>query len=237
MKPLSYPLMIVSLACFFTTNVVDAQIPCPCKEGNQVADSEWVDLFNGQNTDGWTNPYEWGTVQVVDGEIHLTGNRKFFLVTEKSFRDFEFEGEVKIPEGAANSGFMFRCHVEPNRVYCYQAEVDGSDRRWSGGLYDEGRRQWIWPSKSGRTTEKEFLAYEEESQDFCKKPEIAGALKRDDWNCYRITCRGTTIEIELNGVPITDIEDDLDAEGPIGIQHHGERGKTYKFRNLRIREL
>jgi len=23
----------------------------------------------------------------------------------------------------------------------------------------------------------------------------------------------------------------------IGIQHHGEKGKTYKFRNLRIKEL
>jgi hypothetical protein len=38
-------------------------------------------------------------------------------------------------------------------------------------------------------------------------------------------------------VLITDITDDVDAEGYIGIQHHGERGQTYKFRNLRIREL
>ena len=35
----------------------------------------------------------------------------------------------------------------------------------------------------------------------------------------------------------TDITDDRDATGPIAIQHHGEKGATYRFRNLRIKEL
>ena len=87
-------------------------------------------LFNGKDTSGWRNPYEWGEVKVVDGEIHLSANKKFFLVTEKKYSDFIFEGEVHLPEGTANSGFMYRCHVEPNKVFGYQAEVDGSDRRW-----------------------------------------------------------------------------------------------------------
>ena len=29
----------------------------------------------------------------------------------------------------------------------------------------------------------------------------------------------------------------MDASGVIGIEHHGEKGQTYKFRNLRIKEL
>ena len=40
-----------------------------------------------------------------------------------------------------------------------------------------------------------------------------------------------------NDVLITDVWDSTDASGPIGIQHHGEKGQTYKFRNLGIREL
>ena len=108
-------------------------------------------LFNGKDATGWKNPYEWGKVEVVDGEFHLTADKKFFLVTEEQFEDFVFEGEVHLPEGKANSGFMFRCHVEPNKVFGYQAECDGSDRRWSGGLYDEGRNGWLWPSQKGRT--------------------------------------------------------------------------------------
>jgi len=41
-------------------------------------------------------------------------------------------GEVKLPDGKANSGFMFRAHVEPNKVFGYQAEVDGVGKRVSG---------------------------------------------------------------------------------------------------------
>jgi hypothetical protein len=158
-------------------------------------------------------------------------------VTEKAYADFEFEGEILLPDGKANSGFMFRCHVEPNRVYGYQAEVDGSERRWSGGLYDEGRRQWLWPAKAGRTKDPKFLKNEEASQAHFKQPEVRDALKRNDWNRYRIRCQGQRLQIWVNGVKITDIEDDVDRKGPLGIQHHGEKGQTYKFRNLRVREL
>lgn len=63
------------------------------------------------------------------------------------------------------------------------------------------------------------------------------AFKRNDWNTYRITCQGKKIKIEVNGVVTTDVEDDMDATGVIAIQHHGEKGQTYKFRNLRVKEL
>jgi len=202
-----------------------------------LAADEWTPLFNGKNLDGWHNPYEWGHAEVVDGEIHLTANKKFFLVTDKQYGDFILEGEVHLPEGKANSGFMFRCHEKTNKVFGYQAEVDGSDRRWSGGLYDEGRRGWLWPSSTGRTKEKSALEHEEESKAHFKQPEVRNALKRNDWNTYRITCKGNKLKIEVNGVVTTEYEDDTDAKGYIAIQHHGEKGQTYRFRNLRIQEL
>jgi len=200
-------------------------------------DTTMISLFNGTDLTGWHNPYEWGQADVVDGEVHLTANKKFFLVTDKPYANFVFEGEILLPAGQANSGFMFRCHAEKNRVYGYQAEVDGSDRRWSGGLYDEGRRQWLWPSQSGRTTEPKALEHEEESKAFFGQDAIRNAFKRNDWNLYRITCEGDHLVIEVNGVKITDYHDSMDAAGYIAIQHHGEKGQTYRFRNLKIREL
>ena len=184
-------------------------------------------LFDGKTTSGWTNPYKWGEVKVVDGEIHLTGNQKFFLVTEKTYGDFIFEGEILLPDGKANSGFMFRAHAGPNKVFGYQAEVDGdAKRKWSGGLYDEGRRMWfISPVKGNAESEAAFRA------------RAGDAFKRNDWNNYRIECRGKSLKIFVNGVLTTDVEDDKDASGVIAIQHHGEKGATYKFRNLRIQEL
>lgn len=197
----------------------------------------FTDIFNGTDTKGWTNPYEWGEVKVVDGEIHLAADKKFFLVTEESYADFVLELEIHLPEGKANSGVMFRCHVEPNKVFGYQAECDGSDRCWSGGLYDEGRRGWIWPSDAKRSKEKKFLEHEEESKAHFATPEVKGALKRNGWNQYRITCIGNKLKIEVNDIVTTEFEDDTDAEGPVGIQHHGEEGAIYKFRNIRIKEL
>ncbi len=207
------------------------------EKGAAKSESETIALFDGKTLNGWKNPFDYGDAKVVDGEIHLLSDKKFFLVTEEPFDDFEVSVDIHLPEGPANSGVMFRAHVEPNKVFGYQAECDGSERRWSGGLYDEGRRQWIWPSQKGRTKVEKFLAYEKESQAHFAKPEIKGALKRNDWNTYKITCKGDHIKIEVNGVVITDLHDDTDASGPIGIQHHGEKGQTYRFRNISLKKL
>lgn len=194
---------------------------------NAAEGDGFVSLFDGKTMTGWKNAYEWGQIEVKDGEIHLTGEKKFFVITEKLYSDFVFEGDVFIPEGKANSGFIFRGLVEPNKVYGYQAEVDGdATRKWSGGLYDEGRRQWfISPIKADPESVKAF------------RERAGDAFKRNDWNTYRITCQGKKIKIEVNGVVTTDVEDGMDATGVIAIQHHGEKGQTYKFRNLRVKEL
>jgi len=190
------------------------------------ADKEWVNLFDGKSLNGWWNPYDWGKANVVDGEIHLQANKKFFLVTDKTYSDFIFEGEVKLPEGKSNSGFMFRCHVRPNKVWGYQAEVDGSTRAWSGGLYDEQRRKWLNPKKPNDSPSAD--AYREKTK---------GSFNRNGWNKYRIQAEGTRLRIWVNDVLCTDYIDDMDAKGYIAIQHHGEDGQVYKFRNLRIKEL
>ncbi|WP_146403643.1 family 78 glycoside hydrolase catalytic domain [Planctomycetes bacterium CA13] len=196
-------------------------------------------LFNGEDLAGWRNPYSHGEAKVVDGEIHLLANDKFFLVTENKYADFRLSVEIHLPEGKANSGVMFRCHVDDDakkKVYGYQAECDGSDRRWSGGLYDEGRRGWIWPSTKGRS-EAQFLEHEEESKAAFENPTIANALNRNGWNRFVVTCVEDYITIEVNGVPTTSFRDAVDTNGYIGIQHHGEDGQTYRFRNLFIKEL
>ena len=187
---------------------------------------KWVDLFDGKTLNGWTNPYDRGEAKVVNEEIHLTSNDKFFLCTEITYSDFIFEGEVKLPEGKSNSGFMFRCHVKPNKVWGYQAEVDDSERAWSGGLYDESRRQWLNPKKPNDSPS---------GDEFRKKTK--GSFKRYGWNKYRIQAEGNRLQIWVNDVLCTDYIDNEDAEGYIGIQHHGEDGQVYKFRNIRIKEL
>lgn len=186
-------------------------------EPKPVIDSKSRVLFDGKTLQGWTNPYEWGKVEVIDGEIQLVADNKFFLVTERTFYDYEFEGELKLPDGKSNSGFMARGQVEPNLVYGYQAEADPTERRWSGGLYDERRRQWLNP--------------------LWNKSEAQSAFDRNRWNRYRIRCVGNHLQFFVNDVPTTDYFDPIDLSGKIGLQHHGEKGQTYRFRNLTVKEL
>jgi large conductance mechanosensitive channel len=48
-----------------------------------------------------------------------------------------------------NSGVQLRSHstkdYQNGRVHGYQFEIDPSDRAWSGGIYDEAGRLWLYP--------------------------------------------------------------------------------------------
>lgn len=207
--------LIVPLALAACASSEPAEPAAPTK-----AADVWQPLFNGKDLAGWTNPYKWGKAEVVDGEIHLTGDRKFFLTTEKTYGNFELEAEIMLPEtGPANSGIMYRCHVEPGKVYGYQAECDSSERAWSGGLYDESRRLWLSPTVQEKGKVKLVQA------PFGK------------WMKYRILAVGDHLQVWVDGKQTTNYHDAMDASGHIGIQHHGEKGKTYRFRNIRIREI
>ena len=202
-------------------------IACQQRESDQQSDpaSEWTSLFDGKTLEGWTNPYDWGEARVENGEIRLVGNDKFFLVTDTTYRDFVFEGSVRLPDRESNSGFMFRANVDTNRVYGYQAEVDPSDRAWSGGLYDEGRRGWLHPTEDEEAAGEAF------------RNGHGDAFKPTGWNEYRIRAEGDSLKIWVNGEKTTAYRDTMDASGVIGLQHHGEDGKVYRFRNLRVRRL
>jgi len=194
----------------------------------QGEQAKWLDLFNGQNLDGWHNPYPHGTASVKNGVIELVADRKFFFAYNEKFSDFIMTAEIKLPKGKANSGILFRSQKKENgSMFGYQAEVDGSDRRWSGGLYDEGRRGWIHPKKPvlNKYNEKNW------------KEDHKNALKRNEWNKYKIKCQGDHLQIWVNGVQTTDLKDSTDSKGFIAIQHHGEKGQVYRFRNLRLLEL
>jgi len=196
--------------------------------GAEKSKHKWVNLFNGKDLSGWHNPYPHGEFKVVKGVIELIANKKFFLAYDQKFSDFILEAEIKLPEGKANSGFLFRSQKRKNgSMFGYQAEVDGSDRNWSGGLYDEGRRGWIHPKKPI------VNPYNDEHW----KKDRSEAFKRSDWNHYKIRCLGEHIQIWVNGVKTTDLKDSTDAKGFIAIQHHGEKGQVYRFKNIKILEL
>ncbi len=192
-----------------------------------VLAAEWQTLFDGNSLTGWQNPYAWGKSTVVDGEIHLVANKKFFLCSEKEYGDFIFEVEVKMPEGKSNSGFMFRAAKKHNKVWGYQAEVDTDVRAWSGGIYGESFGAWRFQPRKP-VGSPAGCAY---------RTATKGSFKRHDWNKYRIHCEGSRLRVYVNDILCSDYFDDSRDKGYIALQHHGEKGKVYRFRNIRIKEI
>jgi hypothetical protein len=144
---------------------------------------QWETLFKDASLSNWENPYDWGKAQYKDGVVSLTSEQgKWFLLTKKEYANFVFEGEIKMPENQGNSGFMFRCQKAKNRVWGYQAEVDTAVRKWSGGLYDEGRRMWfISPNRDKATNKADADA---SIETFRKR--AGECFKQGQWNSYRI---------------------------------------------------
>ncbi len=185
----------------------------------------WTSLFNGNDLSGWhvlggTAKYEIKNSAIVGTTVPNTPNT--FLATDKEYGDFILELEVMVhPE--MNSGIQIRSLSKPDyqkgRVHGYQVEIDPSARAWSGGIYDEGRRGWLYNLEVN--------------------PTAHSAFRNDTWNHYRIEAIGNSIRTWINGIPCTDLVDDMTAKGFIALQVHSineteEPGRTVQWRNVRI---
>src|SRR5690349_16208997 len=117
-------------------------------------DNGFANLFDGKTLNGWKRVVGNGEYSVQDSMIvgtAVAGSPNSFLVTDKEYGDFILEMDVKVDDTASNSGVQFRSHFDAKenngkgRVYGYQFEEDPSSRRWSGGIYEEARRGWLYP--------------------------------------------------------------------------------------------
>ncbi len=196
--------------------------------GGSIAQEDgWVELFDGQSLDGWTQrggkaSYTVEDQQIVGTTVPNTPNS--FLCTKQHYDNFVLQLEFKVhPE--LNSGVQIRSNSLPEynngRVHGYQVEIDPSDRAWSAGIYDEGRRGWLF-----NLTQKDDARY---------------AFQQDQWNKLLIIAIGNRIRTWLNGVPAADLTDDMTASGFIALQVHGVGGRqdpiSVRWRNIRLRQV
>jgi hypothetical protein len=163
---------------------------------------KWTKLFNGKDLKGWKQLNGKAKYEVKDGEIIGTtvhGEPNSFLVTEAAFGDFILELEFKLDHDM-NSGIQFRSEskteYQNGRVHGYQMDIDPTPRAWTGGIYDEGRREWLYP-----------LEY---------NPGAKTAFKKRDWNTARIEALGDVMRVWINGIPTANLVDNLTPKGFIG---------------------
>ena len=196
------------------------------ESADAAAESGWTDLFNGKDLTGWEQVNGKADYRVEDGTIVGTtvmDSPNSFLAADKEYGDYILEFEVML-DNDINSGVQFRSISDPDemngRVHGYQFELDPSDRKWTGGIYDEARRGWLYP--------------------LSLNPDAQSAFKKGEWNKARIEAIGNEIKTWINDVPVAAVVDDMTPKGLIALQVHSigdaaDAGKEIRWRNIRIK--
>ena len=193
-----------------------------CKEKQETP---WIQLFDGKTLTNWE--IRNGTAEYIVQEGQIIGTTKIgspntFLCTTELFSDFILEFEVLV-DSTINSGVQIRSNSIPDynegQVHGYQVEIDPSKRAWSGGIYDEGRRGWLYNLE--------------------ENPQGRKAFKNGAWNSYRIEAVKDRLVVWVNGVNTANLEDGMTTNGFIGLQVHSigdslDVGKEIRWRNIKI---
>ena len=179
-----------------------------------------VPAFNGKNLDGWLGlPGYW---HVENGAIVARcppGQRAHtYLVSKKTYKDFDLRFQVRRKDGKGNSGVQFRSWVSDwasFNVAGPQCEIDSA-----GYLYPPG----------SLVTNPDLKAPREE---------IAKAYKDADFNDFHIRCIGKHVTIKVNGVTAVDGDfPSLPDSGVIAWQIHGRSTpREVTFRNIELKDL
>lgn len=212
-----------------------------------------VELFNGKDLSGWVQRGGKATYAIEGNEIvgtSVLNTPNSFLCTEKTYGDFILEYDFKV-DPRLNSGVQIRSecfeqakkvewegktiNIPAGRVHGYQVEIDPDvprKRMWSGGIYDEARRNWLFPT--GGEQSEEAKKFSEQGQRI---------FKPNDWNQVRVEAKGDSIKTWLNGTPCADLKDSMTLRGFIALQVHGigndnsKEGTQVRWRNLKLTNL
>ena len=192
----------------------------------QKDDNGWTMLFNGKDFEGFEQLNGKAKYHVEDGMmvgVSTLNTPNSFMATKKMYDDFILEAEVMV-DARLNSGIQIRSNsladYNNGRVHGYQIEIDPSTRAYSGGVYDEARRGWLYT--------------------LADNPMGRAAFNAGGWNKYHIEAIGNTIRVWVNGVNTANLVDDMTDKGFIAFQVHSIRnpeqdGSTVRWKNIRIK--
>jgi hypothetical protein len=170
--------------------------------------------------------------EVKDGVLMSTGDRGCWLLSEKSYGNFELEYEFKLgPRG--NSGLALRAPMQGDPAFDgmemqmadFRYNTQAKDSELTGGLY-----RALAPAKQ--------------------------VYKPEEWNKARARLEGSRIKVEMNGETIQDVDlstqtatvarhdgsaapalKDRPREGRIGFQELSRDNGHVMIRGARIREI
>ena len=187
-----------------------------------------VDLFNGENLDGWKFFVEKSSAKPEDvfsvrnGFIHIKGKPFGFMYTQNKYANFKLHVEWKYPIDASNSGiflFLQEPSVElwPNAVECQLCSGKAGDFVLLGG---SDVAEYKAPEGKPRPKFPVVNRFEKQREN-----------PIGEWNSADIVCKDGTIEVYINGAFQNKATKSANSKGYIGLQ---SEGGDILFRNVRL---
>lgn len=185
-------------------------------------DSDFVSLFDGKTLEGWEGDLSVFRVEngtIIGGQLKDKIPHNFFLSSKQEYSDFELQLEFRLLGAETNAGVQIRSQRIPDHHEMIGYQADLGQNYW-GALYDESRRNKILESPP--------------------KEELAAVLKKEEWNRYRILCKGRHIQLWINDFQTVDYheaDEKIEQNGLIALQIHGGPPGEAHYRNIRIRKI
>jgi hypothetical protein len=193
-----------------------------CAVTSQAADTGgdgYTMLYNGKDLTGWKTAGDWRVEE--DGVLALKpkpGRRgifsyTLFLWTKEKYSDFVLDFEYKLARGGDSSVFL-----RSKSLFSF-IEVEVSD--------SYGKREPLTDDDCGAVVK-------------VAAPTKNAAKPPGEWNRMIITCTGTQLQVDLNGLRVNDLDlaeassRSIPNSGAIGFQ---DWGHPVWFRNIRIKEI
>ena len=189
------------------------------------AQTKTINLFNGENLEGWGFVVKDTTVdpndvfRVKNGLITISGEPFGYMYTEQKFTNFHLHVEWRWPIEGTNSGIFLYVQddktVWPNTVECQLQAGNAGDF-----------------VKLGNTEIKEFVSGGgQQRPEFPKKREASSENPIGEWNVADITSENGVLTIYINGVFQNKGISTEYTSGRIALQ---SEGKDIQFRNVRV---
>ena len=211
--------------------------------------AEETKLFNGTDLTGWEgDPKFWsvqdGAITGASSKENAVPHNTFIVWKGGEPSDFTLRLKFKMTPGDdkkfTNSGIQFRSKVIDAAKFIvggYQADFEYGEG-YSGILYEEGGRGILAKRgeqvviKQGEAPGKPKLEVTGKAGD---SAEIQAAIKKDDWNDYKIVAEGNNVKQYINGKLTVDVIDET-AEAPksgvIAFQMHQGPPMKVQFKEI-----
>lgn len=211
-----------------------------------------ISIFNGKDLTGWQgDPKFWS---IEDGAItgkttpeNVLKHNSFLIWKEGEVSDFVLTFKYKTtPENTnkyTNSGVQYRSKVIDAANFIvggYQADLEYG-KNYSGILYEEKGRGILAQRgqqviiKQGETPQKPILEIIGKTGE---PAEMEAAIRKDDWNDYKIVANGNNVQHYINGhlnIDVKDTTTEAPKRGVIALQIHQGPPMKIQFKDFLLK--